>query len=1173
MDSKPNNKNNVQKKDIDINVKDNPENIDLNIEDIEIEDLSFDLNITPNSSSEMNLNTTGSVDGSKGNSLEANESVGTDSNLTNSGEQGISNNVQLNDSAVGSPAEDFDTGSSNVNDSDTDATDLFDNQDNYDDRSLREKVQDLKDDFKQAKENLENAKEKIQNLPEDIKNKKEDIQKKAKKAKENIKNLPENAKKKAEDVKDRARQAKENLQNFPKSKEELGSAVKDRLKKSAQRAKEKAQDTANKALEKGKENLKDRIENSKPVKAAKKAKRAYNNTKKAIDRTKKAAKATKKAAKVAVKTTKAAAKAAVKVTKGLIDLIVATFPWSLIVIAVVLLVALVIIIAVAVVPGKDDIKDSYESENYSEKDLKTLGKLRDLYQKYPNADAALAMVTVIYPYYETLQDGNVTYYLNTSNEDWDPSKTYKDYEDITDYEDKDESEDEESCEDDDCDAEVGDDMYLELFRKWSYRRKFKKLLKKSNSMNEDEFTEYLKKEYFTSESGYKTLFGYVDEDRQDEFADAIIEDLKSKKSYFMNYIYDVVVCTNSSITLGYSYAGDIIQGEPVVVLKDSSSGNFSTIKAAPSLYGTDDLSLDLKRYVMGVAYAEVGGGVKREAEAKAVMITAKSFVLGRTGPGSSDVGMGFKIEQRDGKTIFYMRASTADQDFCDIYEGCKSGSRYAKELQQHPFNKETLNNTKSKLDDESIANLEKWYDETAGEFVYDSEHKAFAGNQYNDYNSYCKVGACLSQTKAADLAKQGKDYKTILYGSQGAFTEARFEKFDMETKSLSKESPTCDGLSSQGACGIPDDQYKYYKQTDYKDTFCGRKDGATISSSGCGVTSMAMVIANLTNETNITPVDTMNEADAGGYCGAGINGTAAGYFKVAAEKHGLTYKSLTVDKKGAEGAISILKSGGLVIANVGKASPFTEGGHYIVIRKVDGEGNVYVGDPNHDELFNTPYNINKFINENWITHGWWGFTSSKSADIVKNYCVSETVEGKGETTGTLTNPLYPNDNSTKKWYSSLGSNSKTLNYLSGSYHGGSDLPIATGHSVYAMDGGTVKKIQDHCGSYGRHIVLEHETSKGKYYTIYAHLSSIESNVKKIGTKISKGQLLGKSGTTYHCGSSVAAHLHVGISYDSNGSFPQSSGDKSFLIGNFMGTGKSYTIVNGFNLNYYKAKHY
>lgn len=1131
MDSSKNNKNIKIKKVDDVE--------DLKIDDFELKDVSFDMDVKTDSepsvqvtNSENKLNDMQDVSDSKISDNGMLTDSSSDGNLSSSDMVNSTDDFQ-NDDILDSNMSD-----TSQQDFDNDGIDeLEQNLTNIDDRSLKEKAQDLKEDINQAKENLENAKNKIEKLPENIKNKKEDIQRKANKAKENIQNLPENARKKADDVKNRARQAKENIQNFPKNKDELASAFKDRLKKSAGKAKEKARDTANRAIENGKENLKDRIENSKPVKTAKKAKKAYNNTKKAIKTTKKAAKATAKVAKQATKV-------AAKTIQGLIDLIVATFPISLIVILVVALVAIVIVVAVAVAPGKDDIKDSYESENYSEKDIKTLGKLRNLYQKYPNSDAALAMVTVVYPYYETLQDGSVTYYINTNNKNWDPSKTYKDYQDISDYEDKDESEDEEDCKDDECDTAVGDDVYLELFRKWSYRRKFKKLLKKSNSMSEDEFTEYLKNDYFKSESGYKALFNFVDEDKQNAFADAIIEDLKEKKNYFKNYIYDVVVCSNSSTTLGYSYAGDIIQGEAVVVLKDSASGNFSTIKSASSLYGTEDLTLDLKRYVMGVAYAEVGDGVKREAEAKAVMITAKSFVLGRTGPGSSDVGKGFKPDYSDGKTIFYMRASTADQDFCDVYEGCKSGSRYAKELQKNSYNSETLRNTKSGLDAESLANLEKWYDETAGEFIYDSKNKAFAGNQYDDYNSYCKVGSCLSQTKAASLDKQGKDYTDILYGSQGAFSDSKFEKFDMETKTLSKESSSCEALTTNGQCGISDDKFIYYSQYDEKwknDTFCGRTveacgqgGSATIGEAACGVTSMSMVIANLTDETSILPTDTMNEAKSGGYCGCKVSGTDSGYFKAAADKHGLTYKSMSVDKKGIQEALEILKSGGLIIANVGSASPFTRGGHYIVIRKVDGEGNVYVGDPSHPNFFKNPYDINDFVNKGWITHGWWGFTSGKSVEIVKNYCQPETKNTgeKGDATGMFIRPIKSNN----------ACNSYPT-YSSGSWHGGGDIPTPTGTSVLAADGGTVESVKYLSYSYGHHVVINHGNG---YKSWYAHMSTI--SVKK-GDKVSQGQEIGKSGST---GNSSGPHLHFEVRKS-----PYSHTQNTINVCNYIGKNKKY----------------
>lgn len=1131
MDSSKNNKNIKIKKVDDVE--------DLKIDDFELKDVSFDMDVKTDSepsvqvtNSENKLNDMQDVSDSKISDNGMLTDSSSDSNLSSS------NTVSSTDDFQNDDILDSNMSDASQQDFDNDGIDeLEQNLTNIDDRSLKEKAQDLKEDINQAKENLENAKDKIEKLPEDIKNKKEDIQRKANKAKENIQNLPENARKKADDVKNRAKQVKENIQNFPKNKDELASAFKDRLKKSAEKAKEKARDTANRAIENGKENLKDRIENSKPVKTAKKVKKAYNNTKKAIKTTKKVAKATAKVAKQAIKV-------AAKAIQGLIDLIVATFPISLIVILVVALIAIVIVVAVAVAPGKDDIKDSYESENYSETDLKTLGKLRNLYQKYPNSDAALAMVAVVYPYYETLQDGSVTYYLNTNNKNWDPSKTYKDYQDISDYEDSDESEDEEECKDDECDTAVGDDIYLELFRKWSYRRKFKKLLKKSKSMSEDEFTEYLKNDYFKSESGYKALFNFVDSDKQDAFADAIIEDLKEKKNYFKNYIYDVVVCSNSSTTLGYSYAGDIIQGEAVVVLKDSASGDFSTIKSASSLYGTEDLSLDLKRYVMGVAYAEKENGIRHEAAAKAIMIAAKSFVLGRTGPGSSDtVGMGFKPDYSDGKTIFYMRASTADQDFCDVYEGCKSGSRYAKELQKNSYNSETLINIKPKLDANLLSNLEKWYDETASEFVYDSKNNTFAGNQYSDYNASCKVGSCLSQNKAVSLSEQGKDYKDILYGDQGAFS--KYEKFDIKTKTLSKESSSCEALTTNGQCGIPDDKFIYYSQYDEKwknNTFCGRtveacgqEKSATIGDAACGVTSMAMVIANLTDKTSILPTDTMSEAQSGSYCGCKVSGTDSRYFQTAANKYGLTYKTLSIDKKGIQEALEILKSGGLIIANVGSASPFTTGGHYIVIRKVDGESNVYVGDPAHSDFLKNPYNINDFVNKGWLTYGWWGFTSGKSAEIVKNYCQSETKNTgeKGNATGTFIRPIKGNN--ACNYYPT---------YSSGRWHGGGDIPTPTGTSVLAADGGTVESVKYLDYSYGHHVVINHGNG---YKSWYGHMTTI--SVKK-GDKVSQGQEIGKSGST---GNSSGPHLHFEVRKS-----PYSHTQNTINVCNYIGQNKKYS---------------
>ena len=180
----------------------------------------------------------------------------------------------------------------------------------------------------------------------------------------------------------------------------------------------------------------------------------------------------------------------------------------------------------------------------------------------------------------------------------------------------------------------------------------------------------------------------------------------------------------------------------------------------------------------------------------------------------------------------------------------------------------------------------------------------------------------------------------------------------------------------------------------------------------------------------------------------------------------------------------------------------------------------------------------------------------------------------GYATGYLKSPINSNAGQ-QEFINSIGDNSKTLYYLRGGYHGGTDLPVGIGTAVYAMDGGTVYKVQDGCGSYGRHIIIKHVVNGRDYYTIYAHLNSIESKYKTTGMNVSSGDKIGYSGNSYHCTgeTTVQPHLHIGISYNSGGSFPQTEGDNSFLVGNFIGTSTKYSVVDSSNLNYYKNCQY
>ena len=80
-------------------------------------------------------------------------------------------------------------------------------------------------------------------------------------------------------------------------------------------------------------------------------------------------------------------------------------------------------------------------------------------------------------------------------------------------------------------------------------------------------------------------------------------------------------------------------------------------------------------------------------------------------------------------------------------------------------------------------------------------------------------------------------------------------------------------------------------------------------------------------------------------------------------------------KKNLSKVATTLKDGGLAIWAVNKDSPFTNGGHFIVIRELNLKSYdskkplnsyVYVADPNHPE-FTNPYKLGDFKSNNWVT--------------------------------------------------------------------------------------------------------------------------------------------------------------------------------------------------------------
>ncbi len=488
------------------------------------------------------------------------------------------------------------------------------------------------------------------------------------------------------------------------------------------------------------------------------------------------------------------------------------------------------------------------TDDYSKRDQKVIDKIQSIVNDNPNASknykltddntsdsddssndenseddesetnypvGAVIMSAVAYPYYSTLQSDNIKLYYSDSEEtDDEEGDDIEDSSDLsTKFEDDEDSSSSDS--DDEEDDESENDIYLNLFSKRKYRRKFKKLMKIYNDDGQDEFEKYFKETYIKSDKGYKKLLKKMtdlNDDEKEDVYNELLNDVIENGDLFEPYIPESK-CSSSSNETEIGTASDeesdtenladsssdagtyssIIKGTPYVNVKDSSSGSISDIKSASSLYGTDSNPMELSRYIMGVTYAEIGAA--NESAVKAQMIAAQSFLLGRTQSSACKdgcVGMGFTPDYQDGKTILYIRGNTNDQAFCDIYEGCKSGT-YAKSSV-----------SKGAMSKENIANFEKWYSEIATYFVYDSKNNVFTAAYKKNYEqSGCKNGICMSQDDILSSSNKESDYKNLLFdSSKGGYDSSRFVLYKSDDDSLNAvtTSETVECASSN--CGV-----------------------------------------------------------------------------------------------------------------------------------------------------------------------------------------------------------------------------------------------------------------------------------------------------------------------------------------------------------------------------------
>lgn len=475
-------------------------------------------------------------------------------------------------------------------------------------------------------------------------------------------------------------------------------------------------DFANRAKSGIKNKAQNRFNNSKLGQTVNKGKNAIDKGKKAVNRAKKVAKTAKKVAKVAVKGVKAIA--------ALIKAAIAAWPVTLTVLA-----AIAVVVCIfALLPGSKG-SSSNDYNKYSKADQKTLTKMKKIFDQYPNADGTLLLSTMNYPYFNILWSSNVSKGI---------SQEYSDQfsEEEAEVEEGDDTEEVQK------EDKVGDDLFLEIFKKYSYRKKLKKLAKKLSEEGETAYFEYLKSDYFESEKAYKSMLSGVS--NADELKNLMIEDIKNNKDLFINYVYKNAVCASTLLDAGQIETQDLLKGNVLVDLKKPGCSNMKS--CSESYY---DNYLTLEEYVKGVVYEEIAGN-KDVNQIAAQMVAAKTFTLSRR-TGS------IKIDEATGAYVIPMLWSTADQDFCHVDKGCN-----AEDIKDH-YGYERGNDTRlfhganrGPASDEQKELYNEAWNLSKDVYVVNNDGSPAA----TAYYAGCSAGKCMDQEKLPNYS--GIEFKSIL---------------------------------------------------------------------------------------------------------------------------------------------------------------------------------------------------------------------------------------------------------------------------------------------------------------------------------------------------------------------------------------------------------------------------
>jgi hypothetical protein len=139
----------------------------------------------------------------------------------------------------------------------------------------------------------------------------------------------------------------------------------------------------------------------------------------------------------------------------------------------------------------------------------------------------------------------------------------------------------------------------------------------------------------------------------------------------------------------------------------------------------------------------------------------------------------------------------------------------------------------------------------------------------------------------------------------------------------------------------------------------------TISSSGCGPTSLAMIIVGLTGDLSVNPKVIADWSYTNGYRVEGV-GSSWSLFSAGATNWNIECTEIPVTATAISNALREVKP---LIISMG-AGHFTNSGHFIVLRGITESGKILVNDPNSSERSQMEWSSQIIVNE---AKGAWCF--------------------------------------------------------------------------------------------------------------------------------------------------------------------------------------------------------